>query len=133
MLDWKSGALAEGLRCYGNAEYFVAHEHWESVWLGLDEPEKSFLQALIQTTAAFYHLNTENRVGAASLLRRALRRLDMCSAEFGGVDVVSLKEAVGAWLGALENGNRTMPEVAPRIRPVDFEKRRRRNKGGGTD
>ena len=50
-LDWNSGALAEGIRCYRDCEFFLAHEHWESVWLRLEEPEKSFLQALIQTTA----------------------------------------------------------------------------------
>ena len=68
-LDWTSGPLAEGLRCYRNSEIFLAHEHWEGVWLNLREPEKSFLQALIQTAAAFHHLNAGNAVGSASLLR----------------------------------------------------------------
>ena len=68
-LNWKSGELADGLGCYRRAEFFLAHEHWEIVWLRLDEPEKSFLQALIQTTAAFHHLQTGNSTGAASLLK----------------------------------------------------------------
>jgi hypothetical protein len=42
--DWSCGALAEGLTCYRRAEFFLAHEHWESVWLTLEEPEKSSLQ-----------------------------------------------------------------------------------------
>ena len=103
-LDWKSGALAEGLRCYRNAEYFEAHEHWERVWLKLDEPEKSFLQALIQVTAAFHHYYAGNLVGAASLLRRALRRLEVCPAEFGGVAVGPLRDEVRVWVKALEDG-----------------------------
>jgi uncharacterized protein len=55
-LDWSCGELAEGLRCYRAEEFFLAHEHWEGVWLKAQEPEKTFLQALIQTTAAFHHL-----------------------------------------------------------------------------
>jgi uncharacterized protein len=122
-LDWKSGALAEGLDCYRNSEFFLAHEHWESVWLGLEEPEKSFLQALIQTTAAFHHVQAGNSVGAASLLRRALRRLDACEAEFEGIAVGPLREEVGAWLKGLEDGTRArpgnVPGSFPRICPTD--------------
>ena len=103
-LDWRSGALAEGLRCYRSAEYFEAHEHWESVWLRLDEPEKSFLQALIQVTAAFHHYYRGNRVGAASLLGRALRRLEVSPAQYEGICAGGVCEEVRAWLRAIEDG-----------------------------
>lgn len=100
--DWSSGPLAEGLRCYRAEEFFLAHEHWEGVWLEAREPEKSFLQALIQTAAAFHHLQRGNRLGAASLLRAALRRLEPCGVSFGGVMVGGLREEIGAWLRVLE-------------------------------
>ncbi|MGA8041663.1 MAG: DUF309 domain-containing protein, partial [Terracidiphilus sp.] len=48
LLDWTRGPLAEGLACYHLGEFFLAHEHWEAVWLTLRQPEKNFLQALIQ-------------------------------------------------------------------------------------
>lgn len=118
-LDWTRGDLAEGLRCYRNSEFFTAHEHWESVWLGLEEPEKSFLQALIQTTAAFHHLKNRNSIGAASLLRRALRRLRLCHDRFGGIAVGPLREGVGEWLRAIEYGARPLPGDFPRICPMD--------------
>ena len=35
--DWKTGPLAEGLRCYCDEEFFLAHEHWELIWLQLGE------------------------------------------------------------------------------------------------
>ncbi|HEV2709690.1 MAG TPA: DUF309 domain-containing protein [Edaphobacter sp.] len=101
-VDWSGGALAEGLRCYRAEEFFMAHEHWEGVWLASEEPEKTFLQALIQTAAAFHHLQRGNRVGAASLLRAALRRLGPYADFFGGVRVAPLREQIGAWVRALE-------------------------------
>lgn len=112
-LDWTSGELAEGLRCYRNSEFFLAHEHWESVWLKLDEPEKSFLQALIQTAAAFHHLNAGNPVGTASLLRRSLRRLELCPASFGGIATAPLCDQIREWLTALEKG--MQPANVPQI------------------
>ncbi len=103
-LDWSAGELAEGLKCYRAAKFFEAHEHWESVWLRLEEPEKSFLQALIQVAAAFHHVQCGNSAGAASLLRRALRRLEVCPAEFGGIEVGPLREEIRMWVRAIEDG-----------------------------
>jgi uncharacterized protein len=101
-LEWRTGGLAQGLQCYQNCEFFDAHEHWESVWLTCHEPEKTFLQALIQTTAAFHHLERGNRAGTASLLRRALARLDTYPAEYEGVAVEALRAAIREWVSSLE-------------------------------
>jgi uncharacterized protein len=114
-LDWQSGALAGGLRCYRNQEFWQAHEHWESVWLQLEEPEKTFLQSLIQLTAAFHHLQKGNIVGAISLLRRALRRLEPYPDSFGGVDLAQLRNEAGAWLAALEGSLAPHPTAFPQI------------------
>jgi len=114
-LDWKSGELAEGIRCYRNHEFWNAHEHWESVWLRLQEPEKSFLQALIQTTAAFHHWQNGNMRGTISLLRRALRRIELYPASFEGVDLALLRKEAGEWLAGLESGARSQPEKPPKI------------------
>lgn len=101
LLDWTTGSLAEGLRCYQEQEFFDAHEHWEAVWLKCDEPGKTFLQALIQVTAAFHHLKRGNLTGTASLLRRALHRLDNFPAEYEGVAVEKLRVSIRGWLEAL--------------------------------
>lgn len=115
-MNWESGELAEGLCCYRNREFFEAHEHWEAVWLRSVEPEKTFLQALIQTTAAFHHLQRGNLVGTASLLRSALRRLQAYPAEFGGVAVEPLRQNIRAWLKVLDHGD-SYPELPiPEIR-----------------
>ena len=54
-LDWTQTDLREGLRCFHSGAFFEAHEHWESVWLAAQEPEKTFLQGLIQVAASFHH------------------------------------------------------------------------------
>ena len=119
ILDWSCGGLSEGLVCYRTERFFDAHEHWESVWLTLREPEKSFLQGLIQITAAFHHLQTGNKTGAASLLRRALKRLESCPAVFGGIAVAPLREEVSAWLHAIDRDAACEIAAFPGIRPVD--------------
>lgn len=120
-LDWQSGPLAQGLSCYRSGEFFEAHEHWEAVWLGLAEPEKSFLQALIQMTAAFHHLASGNPPGARSLLTRALRRLAACPACFGGIPVEPLVAGIGLWLESLEAGAVGPRPAFPPIHPLATE------------
>jgi hypothetical protein len=121
-LDWNLGALADGLRCYRSQEFFLAHEHWESVWLKCQEPEKSFLQALIQTAVAFHHVQRNNSRGAASMLKKALRRLEPYPALFESVEVASLREEVEAWLEVLEApGSATHPPF-PQIRRTSLSR-----------
>jgi predicted metal-dependent hydrolase len=115
-LDWNLGALANGLRCYRSQEFFLAHEHWESVWLNCQEPEKSFLQALIQMAAAFHHLQRNNSHGATSLLKAALRKLETYPPLFESVEVTSLREEIGAWLEVLEAPSSAIHPPLPQIR-----------------
>lgn len=113
--DWTSGPLAEGLQCYRDQRFWHAHEYWESVWLQLQGPEKMLLQGLIQTTAAFHHLQRGNLVGAASLLRAALRRLDPLPNIFCRIEVDVLRGSLRAWLDALDRNAPVAGLPFPRI------------------
>jgi predicted metal-dependent hydrolase len=114
--DWTEGALAEGLRLYEAGEFFTAHEAWESVWLGSPEPEKTFLQGLIQVSAAFHHLQRNNPLGAMLLLQAALRRLDRYPACFGGISLTLLRHDIRERLRTLEAGEPASHLLSPRIR-----------------
>jgi hypothetical protein len=113
--DWSQGALAEGLRLYDAKEFFSAHEAWESVWLRAQEPEKTFLQGLIQVTAAFHHWQRDNRLGTSRLLCAALGRLERYPACFGGISVDLLCDDIRVWLKALEVGAPEPPAGVARI------------------
>lgn len=117
-LDWRNGALATGLSCYRKGEFFEAHEHWEAVWLAQGEPLKSFLQAVIQVTAACHHVQRGNPVGAVSLLTRSLHRLESCPAHFGGLDVVQLRTDIAQALQLPKSEHPTDAISPPRIDPI---------------
>ena len=116
-LDWTQGSLAEGLRLYEAGEFFAAHEAWESQWLKSQEPEKTFLQGLIQVTAAFHHLQRNNPLGTTRLLRAALRRLEPYPACFGGISVILLRNDIRERLQALNSDEPALGLAPPRIRP----------------
>ena len=114
-LDWNRGDLCEGRRCFNSGDFFEAHEHWESVWLAAPELEKTFLQALIQVAASFHHWQRNNYEGTTSLLRSALRRLDLYPGAYAGVAVAPLRAAIRMWLQALEASPRSPFPVIPRL------------------
>lgn len=117
-LDWTSGPLAEGLRLYNSGEYFEAHEAWETVWLAASEPQRTFLQALIQITAAFEHLKrNDNRLGASGLLSAALRRLGPYERNFGNIDVDLLRADIRDRLDSLASDKIPPPT---RIQPLSL-------------
>ena len=107
--DWTQGALAEGLRCYDAGESFNAHEAWETVWLEAEEPDKTFLQGLIQVTAAFHHLQGANLPGIGRLLNAALRPLERYLACFGDISVTTLCNDIRDRIQAL-NANERAPK-----------------------
>jgi predicted metal-dependent hydrolase len=118
--DWTHGALAEGLRHYAAGEFFAAHEAWESAWLSAPEPEKTFLQGVIQVAAAFEHQRRNNSLGIARLLAAALRRLDPLPSAFGGLDLDLLRDDIRERLQFLAAGGPIpIPKlVPPRIEPL---------------
>jgi uncharacterized protein len=116
--DWTQGPLADGLRLYDAGEYFTAHEAWEAVWLAAREPDKTFLQGLIQVTAAFHHLQRNNTLGAGRLLHAALRRLERYPPVLGGISVTALCDDIRELIQAI-NANGATPELTrPRILPI---------------
>src|SRR5258707_15244566 len=107
--DWTQGALAEGLRRYDAGEFFTAHEAWETVWLEAHEPDKTFLKGLIQVTAAFHHLQSNNPLGIGRLLYAALRRLEFYPACFADISVTVLCSDIRKRIG----GQLTVPHRLP--------------------
>jgi uncharacterized protein len=114
--DWTQGDLAEGLRRYEGAQFFAAHEAWESLWLVAIEPDKTFLQGLIQVTAALHHFQNANHLGTVGLLQAALRRLESYPKSFGSISTALLCDDIRAWLIALEAGEPAPTFGSPRIR-----------------
>jgi uncharacterized protein len=99
--DWSTGAFADGVRLYRSGKYFEAHEAWETLWLTARQPDKAFLQGLIQVTAAFHHAERQNTRGTRLLLERALGRFERYPPDFGGVSVLTLRDDIRERLGIL--------------------------------
>src|SRR5579859_4880065 len=84
----------KGLEAFNTEHFYEAHEHWEEVWLETPNPDKKFLQGLIQVAAAFHHHSRANLLGTHNLLREGLRKLDDFPGRHGGLEIAKLREDV---------------------------------------
>jgi hypothetical protein len=110
-----NGLFQKGLEAFNTAHFYDAHEHWEEVWLETPNPEKMFLQGLIQVAAAFHHYSRANCLGARNLLQAGLTKLDLFSKIHRGLEIEPLRAAVRLWLAALNAGENPEESKIPRI------------------
>lgn len=103
----------EGIELFNRAAFFDAHEALEDVWRAAPQPEKKYLQGLIQVAVALHHHGNGNLAGARSVLRRAFRNLSLYPENFGGIQSAGLLHSISEWQRALDEGL-TVPAL-PRI------------------
>lgn len=87
----------KGIDQFNRGEFFESHESWELIWLPASEPDKTFLQGIIQVAAALHHYRRGNLAGARSLLRRGLAKLARFPADYRGLDLEGLRNQARAW------------------------------------
>lgn len=88
---------------------------WEELWLAATEPEKTFLQGLIQCAAAFHHYSRGNRNGARSLLAAALEKLKNFPDDHRGINLSALRAAARQFLTPRANHPACTPLPVPQI------------------
>jgi predicted metal-dependent hydrolase len=100
----KDDKFQRGLDHFNALEFFEAHEVWEEIWLVEAEPEKTFLQGLIQIAAAFHHYCRGNPQGAESLLASGIVKLNRFPDRHRRLDIADLRAAAKKWARAFGNG-----------------------------
>jgi len=111
----KDGRYHKGLEAFNSGHFYEAHEHWEEVWLETVNPEKMFLQGLIQVAAAFHHHSRANRQGTQNLLHAGLLKLDRFPEIHGGLEIETLRRAVRECLVTLNAGESPGRDQIPQI------------------
>jgi len=104
-----------GVAQFNARKFFEAHEAWEELWLIEPEPEKTFLQGLIQVAAALHHHSRGNSRGAKSLLAAGIVKLACFPASHRGLAVAKLRTQAKRWLRWLDGEEGTGPPPPPKI------------------
>jgi predicted metal-dependent hydrolase len=107
--------FSKGLEQFNSRRFFDAHDTWEEIWLPAPEPEKTFLQGIIQVAAAFHHYTRGNHRGTRSLLEAGLKKLERFPPKHRGIELEALRAAARHWMVALATGADPGAHEFPRI------------------
>jgi len=118
-----------GVADFNAKRFFEAHEVWEELWLAAAEPEKTFLQGLIQVAAAFHHHGRGNARGRHSLLTAGIAKLAECPDDFRGIAVAKLRDEVEAWRKLRQADMDRASQDAPKIHSTKGTHRKKKRGG----
>src|SRR3989449_8794871 len=108
-----------GIDLYNAGEYHAAHDAWEERWMGpVDQDEKLFLQAMIQSAVAFHHLQIGRPGAARQMYTRAKEKFErLGQSVFMSLDITEylrqLDRALSWLLTVPDPRELTPPEVGP--------------------
>jgi predicted metal-dependent hydrolase len=93
-----------GLAHFNAAEFWDAHEAWETIWLEAESEVHLFLQGLIQLAAAYHHVKRGTYSGGLRLFDAALKKLEGFPKRWCGIDRTSVELAARShrqWVAAI--------------------------------
>ena len=125
----ESEQFRKGVVLFNARKYFEAHEVWEELWLVEPEPEKTFLQGLIQVAAACLHDSRGNMSGTQSLLAAGLAKLRRFPDDHRGISLAHLRAEAEKWAEKLSGDKDLGAKKPPRIR-LAARAGRKRKRGG---
>jgi hypothetical protein len=96
--------MEEGRLAFNRGEFYEAHEHWEDVWNEIDDPDRTWVQGLIQVATGLHKVSGDKRGPARTLLEKALGKLADAPDDFAGYDVGAMKREAAAALALLGDG-----------------------------
>lgn len=109
--DSSSAAYQRGVELLNHGEFFAAHEVLEDAWRDAPEPDRKFLQGLIQVAVAFHHRSRGNMVGFRSVLARACGNLSSYPDVYRRAHLAALLSNLEQWRVAVEDNPSTLPPL----------------------
>jgi predicted metal-dependent hydrolase len=90
--EWEE--YVHALELFNSKYFWECHEVLEDIWMIKQAPLKTFLQGIIQSAAAFYHVLGENPKGVIKLAQDALNKFQGFENSYLGLRVDELKKSL---------------------------------------
>jgi hypothetical protein len=78
-----------GILFFNDRDFFEAHEVWESLWLDVAGPGRTFYQGLIQAAVGLFHFGNGNLRGALKLYRTSRAYMEPYGPSYLGLDAAA--------------------------------------------
>jgi hypothetical protein len=79
--------ISQGINYFNNADFFLAHDFFEELWVNCDREDRKFFQGLIQVSVGCYHLTCNNYSGALSQFTKGIQKLNVYLPSYYNIDL----------------------------------------------
>ncbi len=107
--DERHRLMEEGRRAFNRGEFYESHEFWEEVWDVIDDPDRTWVQGMIQLATGLHKLQRDRPDVCRTLFAKALAKLADAPATLDGYDLGKLRTDATAVQAAVERGERPDP------------------------
>ncbi len=101
--------MGEGRAAFNRGEYYEAHEYWEDVWNQVDDPERLWIQGMIQIATGLHKLQRDQRATCRTLFAKAFAKLESAPDALDGFDLARMRTEARAVDEALARGEAADP------------------------
>ncbi len=101
--------MDEGRAAFNGGQFYEAHEFWEEVWNVIDDPERTWVQGMIQVATGLHKLQRFRSDVCLTLIDKALGKLKDVVPSLYGFDLAGLVEDARRVKAGIERGERPDP------------------------
>ena len=109
--DERHRLMEAGRAAFNRGEFYEAHEHWEDVWNEVDDPERAWIQGMIQIATGLHKVSQDKRPPARTLLEKAMAKLADAPEALDGFDLGSMRAEAASALARLQAGELPDPRA----------------------
>src|SRR5262245_17047535 len=82
--------MTDGRLAFNRGEFYEAHEFWEDVWNEIYDPERLWVQGMIQIATGLHKLSRDRPDVCRTLFEKAFTKLEDAPAVLDGLDLHTL-------------------------------------------
>ncbi len=86
--------ISQGINYFNNADFFLAHDFFEELWVNSDREDRKFFQGLIQVSVGCYHLICNNYSGAVNQFTKGIQKLNDYLPSYYNIDLVEFTDKI---------------------------------------
>ena len=101
--------MEAGWAAFNRGEFYEAHEHWEDVWNAIDEPDRTWVQGMIQIATGLHKLSRDRSDVCRTLFNKALAKLAGAPPTVDNFDIDRLRADAHRVLAQLAAGDSVDP------------------------
>lgn len=92
----------KGIAEFQSGAFYPCHDTLEALWMDLMEPDRTFVQGILQIAVACYHLGNANERGAMILLGEGIKRLKEYRPSYETINVTHFVQTSAQFLSLLQ-------------------------------